>query len=170
MIFSDTVTTPRLLLRCLAPEDAACIFQIRRDTSYAALMGWTPYQSMAEAEDYIRRVRSTADCRSWAAVLEGKTVGAFCLWRIDRAAAVAELGYELLPHVRRLGLAKEACTALLPYEMEVIPLSRVDAFPRADNLPSVRLLSSLGFCCSESPFRSDSSLHFSYYSPGGTRG
>ncbi len=80
MIFSDTATTPRLL-RCLAPEDAACIFQIRRDTSYTALMGWTPYQSMTEAEDYIRRVRSTADFRSEAAVLEGKTVCAFCCGR-----------------------------------------------------------------------------------------
>ena len=164
MIFPDTLSTPRLLLRCLAPEDAACLFLLRRDPDYAALMGWTPYQSMAEAEDYIRRVRAAADCRSWAAVLEGETVGALCLWRIDRAAATAELGYELLPRVRRLGLAVEACAALLAHEMRVLPLSRVDAFPRADNLPSVRLLFRLGFRPSAAP-RPDASLALSYYSP-----
>ena len=36
-------------------------------------------------------------------------------------SAVAEPGYKLLPHVRRLGLAKDACTALLPYEIAIIP-------------------------------------------------
>lgn len=171
MIFADTISTPRLLLRCLAPEDAACIYHIRSDRDYAARMGWQPYERMDQAEDYIRRVRAMADCRSWAAVLNGMAVGAICLWRIDRAAGLAELGYELCPQVRRQGLAGEACTALLAYETAAIPLARVDACPAADNLPSVRLLASLGFQRTDAPQQSNpATLRFSYYATGGCHG
>lgn len=57
----------------------------------------------------------------------------------------AEIGYEISREYRRQGLMVEALHAVLQFGFEMMALNRIQAIVLSNNLPSVKLLSKLGF-------------------------
>lgn len=57
----------------------------------------------------------------------------------------AEIGYEISREYRQQGLMTEALHAVLRFGFEIMALNRIQATVISNNLPSVKLLSKLGF-------------------------
>lgn len=57
----------------------------------------------------------------------------------------AEIGYEISGEYRRQGLMTEVLDAVIRFGFEVMELNRIQAIVVSNNLPSVKLLSKLGF-------------------------
>lgn len=142
--------TSRLVLRELDLLDAPSIFALRSDDQVNAYIDRPKARSLADAEEFIRKVRAGwgQDLQFyWAISLdEGPAlVGTVCLWQFDPERTQAEIGYELLPLFQGRGLMHEAVAEVLRYGFEELGLRVITAITHRENTPSRQLLERLGF-------------------------
>lgn len=142
--------TNRLLLRKLEPADAVRIYELRTDPRVNEYIDRPPTESVEEGLRFIHRINisvSEGDCLYWAIVpkQEQDLIGTICLWNWNKAAQLAEVGFELLPAWQGNGFMHEALHRIIGYAFEQLPLTQIDAWVHPQNKPCIRLLESNSF-------------------------
>ena len=142
--------TDRLLLRALTPEIYKEVFSTYNDDE---LMRFFGCRSVAELDE--ERKKNEAGLSMFRKSLlifqliekeSGEVIGwcGYHTWYLPHFRA--EIGYSLSDESKkRKGYMKEALPVVLDYGFRVMGMKRVEAFLSLENLPSLRLVSSLGF-------------------------
>ncbi|HKD55681.1 MAG TPA: GNAT family N-acetyltransferase [Steroidobacteraceae bacterium] len=141
--------TPRLRLRRLLSSDAPFIVELLNDPDFIRNVGDRGVRTLADAQRYIESGPAASYARHG--------FGLYVVELRDAAAAAGlcgllhrdthpdvEIGFALLPRYRRHGYTLEAARAALRLGMETLRLRRIVAITAPDNLPSVRILETLG--------------------------
>lgn len=143
------IQTERLALREFTPDDAAFVLALVNDPDWLRFIGDRGVHSLDDARGYIERGPMAMVAREgfglW--VVEprggGEPMGMCGLIRRQGLDDV-DIGFAFLPAYRRRGYAREAAAATLRHARTVLELPRVVAITSPDNVPSQRLLESLG--------------------------
>jgi ribosomal-protein-alanine N-acetyltransferase len=143
------LTTRRLVLRELVPEDAPDVFRFRSDAE-EQYFNSEPLRQVPEALALIEELRAgyaAGRMIQWGVTLagEGRVVGLMGFNSWERGHRRADIGYDLARPLWGRGLAGEAVAAIVRFGFERMALNRIEAFTIADNVRSVRLLERLGF-------------------------
>jgi len=144
------LTTPRLILREIVPEDAADLFNMNSDSEVLKYDVDPVMQDVAEAARWIEKVRqyvAAKEALSWAVCLkqENRMIGdmVFIFW--GKVYYKADLGYRIARPYWQRGIATEALRAMMQFGFETMHLHRINVDTRMDNIASVRLMQKLGF-------------------------
>lgn len=145
---SDSIETPRLLLRPFRPSDAADCFAFlsHRETCYLD-GGYEPFSDMGE--EYARLMEKFAGQEGRYMVelkAEGKVIGTLHLFPDDRRAVkTMEIGYVINPGYRRRGYGREAVKAVIDHLFRETDTQLITAGAAVCNEPSIAMLEKLGF-------------------------
>ena len=144
------LTTARVMLRPLVPEDAEAVFAYRADPRVTRYQNWIP----ASAEE----VRTfLAGLANRDAITRGAWFQLGIVWRetgglagdcgihpgVDDPRQV-ELGISVAPSFQRRGLAREALTLVLDFLFSQTDTHRVHCSVDPRNLPCIALLQKIG--------------------------
>ena len=146
-----TLETPRLRLEPLALSHSSRLYGALLDEAIYRFIPSDPPTSRQALED---RYRSRQSRRSpdrsevwlnWAmrALETDEYVGT--LQATVRADLTAEIAYVVFPPFWRRGYAREACSRMLDLLFESYQVTAVSALIDTRNMPSIRLVKSLGF-------------------------
>jgi ribosomal-protein-alanine N-acetyltransferase len=143
--FTD-LTTERLLLRQLQPGDEEEIFLLRSDEKVSALIDRPIATTIDDARQFINKIIA-AQAMMWVITLKDnpKLIGTIVYWNIVKEKDEAEVGYELLPQYRGLGIMQEALLKVIEFGFKTLGLKSIFADPKAINEPSIKLLKKCGF-------------------------
>jgi RimJ/RimL family protein N-acetyltransferase len=147
---APVLTTPRLTLRELTPEDAGFMLALLNDEAFLRYIGDRGVRTVAEAERYIAAGPIASYERHgyglYLAAIEasGEPIGICGLVRRDTLPE-PDLGFALLPAFRGQGYAVEAAAAVVAHARDALRLPRLLAITSQDNDASMALLSKLGF-------------------------
>ncbi|HEX8421021.1 MAG TPA: GNAT family protein [Sphingomonas sp.] len=139
------MTSPRLAMRPIRPDDAVALHEAYRD---ADLMRWwscAPHASIADTEAYLAPRIDDAAWRSWTITLAGDDRAIGTISTTQRRAGVAEIGYMLVRSAWGHGYAREAVSRLIDRLVGDERQRRIFADVDPDNAASLHLLDSLGF-------------------------
>jgi RimJ/RimL family protein N-acetyltransferase len=140
------VTTPRLRLELIGPDEAARILDGHREPS------WHPDYPRQDDLDGVSMIRRDSADLSWSPrhvvrAYDGLVVGSIGFFGPPAPAAdgvpEVEIGYGLVEDARGRGVATEAVKGLLAHTDRLGVRVRASVAP--DNTPSVRLLATCGF-------------------------
>ncbi|HMK03890.1 MAG TPA: GNAT family N-acetyltransferase [Ferruginibacter sp.] len=139
------LTTERLVLRQLKPEDADRIFVLRSDENVNRYLDRQPALTIEDAIAFIQKINTAVNNNAslyWAisAKDDPALIGTICIFNTDLEKGTAEIGYEMLPAFHGKGLMQEALATIIEYGFEVAGFNIIEAVPRADNERSVSLL------------------------------
>ncbi len=145
------LATECLVLRRLEPTDAYEIFLLRSDESVNQFVDRPRACSTADALAFINKINTIIQNNEglyWAILPanETKLIGTISIWNIDAENDKAEIGYELLPAFQGRGLMQEALTRIIDFCFSTLKLKTIEAWLRADNLRSLKLLEKSNFC------------------------
>lgn len=136
------IETPRLILRPLAPEDAAALLPILGDP---ANMRWyprafTPAEIASGIERQMERYRTGTGLLGMILKESGVLVGD-CgpAWQDVDGRPELEIGYHVHPAWQNRGLATEAAKAVREYAFASLGVEAVISMIRPENLPSRRV-------------------------------
>lgn len=157
MIFSrpmepTPLETPRLVLRRFAPADAAFVVRLVNDPDWVRNIGDRGVRTEEDAAGYLARgpiaLYERLGFGLYLVALRetGEPIGMCGL--VKRAGLDdVDLGFAFLPAWRGKGYAAEASRAVLAEAHERFGIARVLAIVSPANLPSCRVLETLGFRC-----------------------
>lgn len=157
------LTTERLTLRQLTPDDAAAIFSIRSNENVAKYYVDDPAAyTLDKARQHIHhltRENASNEWIVWAVALKNHPglTGTICLWNLSVEHATGEIGYEFKPEYHGKGIAQEALARVIQYGFETMRLNSIEAFPKSANIASIKLLARNGFVKKET-FHSEREL------------
>lgn len=143
--------TERLLLREMAASDAPALFDIYSDLQVMRWFGSDPLVSMEDAHKLIevfagwRRLANPGARWGMQRKADGKFVGTCGLFKWNRTWKTCVVGYELASSAQGQGFMHEALSTILDWGFKHMDLHRVEAQAHPENLPSIKLLSKLGF-------------------------
>lgn len=143
------LTTARLLLRELRPDDAADVLVFRGDP-YVQRFNSEPLKTLQQAAVFIEEAhnqRTTQAGIGWAITRRGqdRVLGGVSLHAWDKYHRRAEVGYDLARAFWGQGIGTEAVHAVVDFGFAHLDLHRIEAATIADNHESVNLLKKLGF-------------------------
>ncbi len=146
------IETPRLIIRPLAEADLESFVQYRSDPEIARYQGWDAPFSETKARELIESqagidLPQKGEWLQLAILLKasGKHIGDLALHQLDEPDVEFEIGFTIANRFQRKGFAKEAVAALIESLVRQLGAKRCIATPDRRNLPSIRLLASLGF-------------------------
>lgn len=144
------LTTPRFLLRELNVTDASMIHTLRSDKETNAMIGRKNSNGIDDALLFIDKIKKGIgqnECIYWVISFKNSPdlIGTAGLWNFDQSAGTAEIGYEILPHLRGRGIMSEILPRLLQFGFEEMKLKWIAAYSPEQNDPSIRLLKKCGF-------------------------
>jgi [ribosomal protein S5]-alanine N-acetyltransferase len=154
------VTTPRLVLRRLTPDDVADVLEILTDPEIYQYEDHGPLddaQAKLWLETTLKEKLSDREGKLSLAITEqnsGKLVGVLRLQYRDRDRRQADFGIQINRSYQRQGFGSEAAVALLIFCLRDIGLHRVTAGCDCSNVASVRLLTKVGMR-KEAEYRKD---------------
>lgn len=139
------LTTPRLVLRKLQPEDVNEVFFLRSNEQVLQYIDNDPAATLDEALQFIEKVNGFEERNesiNWTLVPKGadRMIGTICLWNIEPQRDKAEVGYSMYPAYYGQGLMQEAMTAVLDYGFNTMQLKLVEAITNKNNTRSRNLL------------------------------
>lgn len=142
--------TERFELRAMQRGDAPAMFRIMNDERVMRYFGHRPMLLLGEAIERIEDVRVAFEEHNgvrWAIVdrADGRFIGTCGFWRLMKAHARAEIGYELAPDWWGKGAMPEALAAALTFGFTRMGLHSVEAQIHPANTGSRRVLEKLGF-------------------------
>jgi ribosomal-protein-alanine N-acetyltransferase len=143
------VETPRLRLRKLTVDDAGFVFRLINDPAFLANIGSKGVRSLEDARRFILEGPWTNQRRpGYGQFLielkdEGEPVGVCGLLYRD-TLDVTDIGFAILAHYRRRGLAFEAADAVMEYGHSTLGIASIVALTSHENLPSIGVLEKLG--------------------------
>jgi len=113
-----SLTTNRLLLRQIQPEDEEAFFATFSDEEVMEFYGYEPHQSLDDSRELIRRIQAGYARREsihWGITLQGedRVIGSCSFHRFDAGFHRAETGYELNRAFWGQGMMFEAVSAIL---------------------------------------------------------
>lgn len=144
----ETLTTPRLRLRCPVAADASEIFQsYTQDLKVCRFMIWPPHASESITQAFI------ASCvEEWKSgnrlayvITERHSNVAIGMLEARVQRATVDIGYVLAPSHWGKGFMPEAIQALTSAALQNSSVFRVQATCDAENIPSQRALEKSGF-------------------------
>jgi ribosomal-protein-alanine N-acetyltransferase len=144
------LSTPRLRLRFILPEDAESLLFLR---SSEDVMRYIDKEPMKTKEDALALIQKIADGIhngtgiNWGISLrnENTLLGTIAYWRLIPENYRAEIGYMLHPDVQGRGLMSEAMTEVIRYGFEEMNLHSIEANINPHNEVSRKLLVKFGF-------------------------
>jgi ribosomal-protein-alanine N-acetyltransferase len=144
-MFPGTFPTPRLLLRPIAPDDAAAIFDAyAQDPEVTRYLVWRPHQRLADTQAYIAHCLTAQTSRTY--VLTGRQ-DKVIRGAIDIRQPTPhrlEFGYVLArPHWGR-GLMTETLQAIVHWALAQPAIFRIGAVCDIDNIASARVMEKAG--------------------------
>ena len=139
--------TKRLMLRPVTRAEAVSAFEsYTANPDVSRYMTWRPHRSLAETEQFLRRCEEVWEKRlafPWSLWL--KADGSFAGMLEARVTEHSvDIGYVLIPRLWRRGLMSEAVAGLVEWAMAQPAIHRVWAVCDVENVPSARLLESVG--------------------------
>jgi [ribosomal protein S5]-alanine N-acetyltransferase len=145
-----SLSTKRLLLRHIVPDDAEALFAILSDDETMEFYGDEPQKSLDQAQELIGQIQARYAKREairWGITLPGedKLIGSCSLFHFDDGFHRAETGYELNRAFWGKGIMTEAVSAILTFGFSELGLHRIEAIIDIANERSKNLLRKLGF-------------------------
>jgi RimJ/RimL family protein N-acetyltransferase len=142
---APALETERLCLRALQRADAAAVARLANDRRVVENTASMPHPyTLADAEDFLRRVESSPGEIAFAITLNDGTLIGGCGLKRDHNDAT-ELGYWLGVPYWGQGFATEAARALIDHAFGDLGLDRLEADARVSNPASRRVLEKCGF-------------------------
>jgi RimJ/RimL family protein N-acetyltransferase len=144
------VTTARLRLRRLTPDDAEFMLRLLNDPSYVRNIGDRGVRNTEDARHYIASGPvDSYDRHGFGLYLvelssTGEPIGICGLLKRD-SLPLPDLGFALLPSYWSRGYAFEAASAVVRHARKDHGLSHLLAITSPDNEASIALLTKLGF-------------------------
>lgn len=147
---SRPLTTDRLWLRPLHPDDADAYLDMFRDPHTMVFWSGAAITSLAEAQKMLKadlEWTASGDALCWAIALpdSGKLIGKISLYLYSEQNRRAETGYILNRRHWGRGLMTEALGAVLDFAFDELMLHRIEADVDPKNSASLALLSKFGF-------------------------
>lgn len=136
--------TARLVLRDMTLDDAADMFEYAVLNEVGPRAGWPPHKNIEETREVIK---SLANCNQvWAIEhkLTRKMIGTAGM-HTSSDSEYPVLGIVISPYYQRQGLAREALCVVLEHTFVTMANDYVTAFVYEYNIPSKKLMYSLGF-------------------------
>src|SRR5438309_3388200 len=126
------LTTNRLLLRQIQPNDMESLFAIFSDEEAMQFYGHEPHRSLGDTQELIRQIQARYARREalrWGITLQGedRLIGSCSLFHFDAGFHRAETGYELNRAFWGKGIMTEAMSVILTFGFRVLGLLRVEA-------------------------------------------
>jgi ribosomal-protein-alanine N-acetyltransferase len=145
-----SLTTNRLQLRRIQPNDAEVLFAIFADEEAMQFYGHEPHRSLDETRVSIEQTQarySRHEAIRWGITLKGEdqVIGSCSFHHFDIGFHRSETGYELNRAFWGQGIMTEAMSAILTYGFAELGLHRVEAIIDSANERSKSLLLKLGF-------------------------
>ena len=145
-----TLTTSRLILRRLTPDDVDAMFALRSNPDarrFIARPLAKTHEDAAKLVAVIDGYLERNEAINWAITLKGndEMIGTFCFWNIQPENHRAEIGYMLHPSHQGVGIMQETITATLDYGFKAMKLHSVEAHVDPENIASIKLLERNGF-------------------------
>jgi len=144
------LSTARLTLRPLGPQDATPLFGMYSDAQFMRYWSFPVMRRFEQAVDYVaRRLQgSGADIEIvWAIELDAtrEVIGICSLFNVEMASTRAEIGFGLQSAFWGNGYMNEAAHAVIDCAFDVLRLHRLEAETDPRNVASARVLERLGF-------------------------
>lgn len=136
VIGTNTIHTRRLVLREWRNSDADELFD-------AGALG----DSLSEAEEVVANMIQYNDDPlnfHWVLEYQGKAIGRVKAWEVNTRDNYAQLGYDIGPLYRCMGLMTEAVTGVIQYLLNNAGFNRVYAMVRENNIASIRVCEKAG--------------------------
>jgi ribosomal-protein-alanine N-acetyltransferase len=145
-----SLTTNRLLLRQIRPDDGDALFAIFSDHEVTKFYGHEPHLSLDETQESITQAQAHYARREnlrWGITLKGedRLIGSCGLHHFDEGFHRAEIGYGLNRAFWGQGIMSEAVSSVLTYGFTELSLHRIEAIIDIENERSKALLLKLGF-------------------------
>lgn len=143
------IETARLRLREMVAHDACFILEVLTDPDFVANVGDRGVHDLPAARAYIAAgpgdsyVRYGFGLYLVELLTDAAPLGICGLLRRDSHPDV-EIGFAFVPRARGRGYALEAARATLGFAQNTLGLTRVVALTALNNLPSIRILESIG--------------------------
>lgn len=146
------LTTPRLLIRPVLPEDDEAIFAYRSDSEINRFLTQRP-KTIEEVDELIaRQPKQLNEPNTWFQLVlierdSGQLIGDIGLHFLTAEAPKqqAEIGYTLHKNAHGKGYAQEALRAVIHYLIVDLNKHRIVASIDPENAASLRLVERLGF-------------------------
>jgi ribosomal-protein-alanine N-acetyltransferase len=145
-----SLTTHRLLLRQIRPDDVEALFAIFSDLEVTKFYGHEPLLSLDETQESITQAQARYAHREnirWGITLKGedRLIGSCGLHHFDEGFHRAEIGYGLHRAFWGQGIMSEAVSSVLTYGFTELSLHRIEAIIDIENERSKGVLLKLGF-------------------------
>lgn len=144
------LSTKRLTLKAIGEIDIPTIFVHRSDERMLKYTEISKAKSLDDAAKFISIINennANGESLYWGIyqVDSNELIGTACLWNFDTEKGMTELGYSLHPDFWGKGLASEAVNAVVDFGFEKMGINVIQAFSHRENIPSLNLLTRLGF-------------------------
>lgn len=143
------LTTARLLLQEIEPEDQAFIFQGLSHPEVIPFYGvrYDSFDATKAQMDWYRQLTEQGSGLAWKMVEKqtGEKFGVIATYAYKPEHNKAEVGFWLLPTYWNKGYAAEALQTVIAYWKEEKLLHRLEAFVEVGNTASSKLLEKAGF-------------------------
>ena len=151
---SMELRTPRLRIRVMRETDAEILTAYRNDPQVSAMQDWDLPYTLERARTRLAEQAGRDDIAvgEWTSLAvelagpneaEGELIGDVAC-HLDDMGAIAEIGYTLRPEFQGRGYASEATSALVDHILATTSVHRIEASLDPENVPSMRVLESLG--------------------------
>ncbi|MEO8588406.1 MAG: GNAT family N-acetyltransferase, partial [Flavobacteriales bacterium] len=140
-----TLTTNRLVLRALTPDDVEAVFALRSDPVAMRYVPRPLATSLEEAATHIATILEAQRANTslqWAITIKGDPtmVGIMGFWRMQKEHYRAEIGYMLAPRFWGAGIITEAIAAVVDHAFAQLGFHSIEAIIDPDNPASMRVL------------------------------
>jgi ribosomal-protein-alanine N-acetyltransferase len=144
------LTTERLILRRLTPDDEQAIFTLRSDKRVIQYINREAFTDMQQARDLIHARNQSISKNQvlvWAISFKNdpSLIGTVCLWNISQENSTIEIGYDLLPEFHGKGIMQEAIASVIDLAFKNLGFKRIVAWTHPQNHPSHKLLKKHNF-------------------------
>jgi ribosomal-protein-alanine N-acetyltransferase len=144
------LTTERLHLRQIQPQDAEALFAILSDEEAMRYYGHEPHRESDETLTLIQQIQGRYERREairWGITFKGDDalIGTCSLHDFGPGYHRAATGYDLNREYWRRGIMFEAMSTILAYGFGELGLHRIEAIIDIENEASKKLLLKLGF-------------------------
>lgn len=146
-MFPETFRTARLILRPIAAEDAASIFDTYAGNSEVTrFLIWRPHQRLGDTQAYIARCIATSPDEARTYALTGREDGAVRGALDLRRAGLhrLEFGYVLARFWWGQGLMTEALAEVVQWALQQPSVFRIGAVCDVENVGSARVMEKAG--------------------------
>jgi len=130
------LTTPRLTLRKLCPEDAVPLYQ-------AGILGASPEEARQIMQNMLRYNDEPMNFH-WVLCLNDQPIGRIKAWEVNPRDDYAQLGYDIAPAHRCQGYMTEAVRRVCQYLLTEAGMHRVYCIIRESNPASIRVCEKAG--------------------------